>query len=221
MNSWGTCNLVSSFPGVALSVDCAELLRSSQWASWVESDNRDKGMMKWLFQVDYRDVLVLGTCSFLYVCLHHVDAVRLYSDHISLWCRYVNFVQNICRQRTIIHSVTVTWWWVLYRITAVAIVLRHPNDEEMKMQFRILMFGLIVEGSALCTFFALPILRRFSKKIPWHEKLWHSHLVSSIAMLVFWAMVLIVGFGEKLTPILYPCTNSKSSVCSILISYPG
>ena len=177
--------------------------------------------MKWLFQDDYRDVLSLGTCSFLYAWLHHVDVVQLYSGHLSLCYRYVNFVQNICRQRTIIQCVTVTWWWVSYRITAVAIVLRHPNDEEMKMQFRILMFGLIVEGSALCTFLALPILRRVFKSIPWHEKLWHSHLVSSIAMLVFWAMVLIVGFGEKLTYILYPCTDSKSSVCSILISYPG
>jgi hypothetical protein len=180
--------------------------------------------MKWLFQDDYRDVLFRGTCSFLYACPHHVDVVQLYSGHFFLCYKYVNFVQNICQQRTIIsitHSVTITWWWVSYRITAVAIVLRHPNNEEMNMQFRILILGLIVEGSALCTFLALPILRRVFKNIPWHEKLWHSHLVSSITMLVFWVMVLTVGFGEKLTYILYPCTDSKSSVCSILISYPG
>ena len=128
--------------------------------------------MKRLFRDDYQDVLFLGVCSFLYACLHHVDVVRLpYSGHLSLCYRYVNFVQNICRQRTIIHSVTVTWWWVSYRITAVAIVLRHPNDEEMKRQFRILIFGLIVEGTALCTFLALPILRRVFKNNPWHEKL--------------------------------------------------
>ena len=124
-------------------------------------------------------------------------------------------------RRLFTHSVTVTWWWVSYRITAVAIVLRHRNDEEMKLQFQILMVGLIVEGSALCTFLALPIIRRFFKNLPLDEKLWYSHLVSSISMLVFWAMVLIVGFGETLTYILYPCTGSQSSICSILISYPG
>jgi len=119
------------------------------------------------------------------------------------------------------HNATVTWWWIAYRITAIAIILRRRNDEEMKLQFQILMFGLVVEGSALCTFLALPIIRRVFKNIPCNEKLWYSHLVSSIAMLIFWAMVLIVGFGDKMTYVLYPCTDSKSSVCSILISYPG
>jgi hypothetical protein len=118
-----------------------------------------------------------------------------------------------------IHDVTATWWWIAYRIVAVAIVIiRHRNDEEMKMRFRILMFGLIVEGSALCTFLAIPIFRRVFKKIPWHEKLVVLAPRCSIAMLIFWAMVLIVGLGEKLTYILYPCTDSESSVCSILIS---
>ena len=83
------------------------------------------------------------------------------------------------------------------------------------------MVGLIVEGSALCTFLALPIIRRFFKNLPLDEKLWYSHLVSSISMLVFWAMVLIVGFGEKLTYVLYPCTDSTSPVCSFLTWYPG
>ena len=177
--------------------------------------------MKWLFQDDYRDALFLGTCSFLDTSPYHVYVTRLYSGHLPICYRYVDLAQNICRQEAIAHSVTVTWWWVSYRITAVAIVLRHRNDEEMKVQFQILMSGVIVEGSALCTFLALPIICRVFKNIPWHEKLWYSHLVSSIAMLVFWAMVLVVGFGEKLTYVLYPCTGSKSSVCSFLISYPG
>ena len=57
--------------------------------------------MKWLFQDDYRDVLLLGTCRFFYACLRHVDVVRLYSGHLSLCYRYVNFVlstKDYCSQ---------------------------------------------------------------------------------------------------------------------------
>ena len=121
-----------------------------------------------------------------------------------------------------IHDITATWWWIAYRIIAGAVVIiRHRNDEEMKLRFRILVFGLIVEGSALCTFLAIPIFRQVVKKIPWHKKLWYSHRVASISMLIFLAVVLIVGFVEKLPNILFPCTDRKSFVCSILISYPG
>lgn len=151
----------------------------SLWAGWAESDNRG---MKWLFQDDYRDVL-LQVVTFLFALA--------------------------------------TWWWIAYRIVAVVIILRHRNDKEMKTRFQILMVGLAVEGSALCIFLAIPILRRAFKNMPWHEKLWYSHRVASIAMLVFWAVVLIIGFGDELPNILFPCTDSKVSVCSILISYPS
>ena len=89
--------MVGSFRGIALSDDCAELLRSSLWAGWVEADNKG---MKWLFQDDYRDVLILGTCSFLYAFQPKLT-VRLYSGHLSLCYRYVNFVlstKDYCSQ---------------------------------------------------------------------------------------------------------------------------
>ena len=121
-----------------------------------------------------------------------------------------------------IHDVTATWGWIAYRIvTSAVVIIRHRNDEEMKSRFRILVFGLIVEGSPLCTFLAIPIFHHVFKKIPSHEKLWYSHRVASIAMLIFWAVVLVIGFVEKLPNILFPCTDRKSSVCSILISYPS
>jgi hypothetical protein len=134
----------------------------------------------------------------------------------------MNFVQNISRKKAIAHGETVTWWWVSYRLTAVTLIFRHRNNEEMKLQFLILTIGVIIEGGAICTFFTIPILHRvYKKKIPWHEKLWYSHLVPVIAMLVTWSLVLIVGLGNILSYILFPCTDSKSTVCSILISYPG
>ena len=121
-----------------------------------------------------------------------------------------------------IHNVTATWSWIAYRIVASAVVvIRHRNDEEMKLRFRILVFGLIVEGGALCTFLAIPIFRRVFKKLPWREKEWYSHRVTSTAMFIFWAVVLIIGFFEQLPNIFFPCTDSKSSACSDLLRYLG
>ena len=114
-------------------------------------------------------------------------------------------------KKPIIHDVTATWWWIAYHIVASAVItIRNRNDEEMKLQFRILTFGLIVKGSALCTFLAIPIFRRVFKKIPWHKKEWYSHCVTSTAMFVFWAMVLIVGFIKFKAEIYASSMNSNS-----------
>jgi hypothetical protein len=149
--------------------------------------------------------------------------IRLYSGHLPLCSRYVEseYSESVDESLFTHHLTTVTWWWIAYHSIAIVIVLQHRNDEEMKWRFRILMLGLIVEGSALCTFLALPVLRLVFKNMPWHKKYWNGHRVASIAMLVFWAVVLIIGFDDKLPNFLFPCTDSQSFVCSILISYAG
>ena len=80
-----------------LSDDYAELLRSSLWAGWAESDNRG---MKWLFQDDYRDVVFAifqSMCSFPDACSYHVDVIQSYSGGpLPLCSRWVNSVENIC-----------------------------------------------------------------------------------------------------------------------------
>jgi len=147
-----------------LSDDYAEILSSSIWASWAESDNRG---MRWLFQDDYGKALFRlfeSMCSFPDACLYHVDVIQPYRCGSLTHCsRSANSVQNTWKP--IIHDVTATWWWIAYRIVASAVITtRHRNDEEMKLRFRILTFGLIVEGSALCTFLAIPIFRCDSSK---------------------------------------------------------
>ena len=59
--------------------DYAEILGSSLWAGWAESDNRG---MKWLFQDDYREVVFAifqSMRSFLDRCSYHVDVFLSYS----------------------------------------------------------------------------------------------------------------------------------------------
>jgi len=80
-----------------LSDDYVEVLRSSLWAGWVESDNRG---MKWLFQDDYREALFTifqSMCSFPDACLYHVDVIQSYSGGpLPLCSRWVISVENIC-----------------------------------------------------------------------------------------------------------------------------
>jgi hypothetical protein len=148
-----------------------------------------------------------------------LNMIRLYSGHLLLCSRYVESEYSVDESLFTHHLTTVTWWWIAYRLSAMVIILRHRNDEEMKWRFRILMSAVVVEGSSLCTFLAIPVLRRFSTKVPWHKELWDRHYGSSIAMLVSWLLVVIIGFGDKLPNIVFPCTDSKFFVCSILISY--
>jgi hypothetical protein len=89
----------------------------------------------------------------------------------------------------------------------------------MKLQVRILVFGAVVEGLALGAYFMLPHLCRVTQKIPWHEELWYSHRIPSYAMFIFLGMVLLIGFRDTLPNVLFPCTDSTSSFCSVLLFY--
>jgi hypothetical protein len=166
-----------------------------------------------------------------------MSTVELISGGLGIWALWIGWIESDNSGRrwlfekdyrehffvvvTFFFGV-VTWWWVALRLTTVAIIFRHRNNEEMKMQFIILTVGVIIDGSAIATILAIPILRRvFKENIPWDEDMWYSHLVTSISMLITWFLVLLVGYGNVLSYLLFPCTDSRSTVCSILISYPG
>ena len=185
------------------------------WANWADSD---KWGMRWFFTDDYRKALFFGMYSFL-VMPDYIMSTWIKCTVVSFFFATGRISFRISADNGFINhwnNVTAMWWWIAYRITAIAIILWQRNNEELKLQFRILMFSLIVEGSTLFTFLALPILPCVFKKIPWH-----SHLDASIAMLVFWAVVLVVGFGGNLSNVLFPCTDSEFPLCSILTWYPG
>jgi len=102
---------------------------------------------------------------------------------------------------------------------AIVNILRNRGEPDLALQVLTLTVGLAVESVLLCSFFLIPFLPYLFKWARRDRGLRYGHLPPLLAMLAAWILVVVIGLRKELPNILFPCSDSTSMVCRVLITY--